>query len=201
MSRLLSVGLDYGTTHATSAIMLGFGVDRRLYLVDEWRYDPAVTGKRLTDAELSAGFLGWLNERHLPQATGVRLERVCIDPAAASLKVQLYADGFNGLEDAENAVGYGISTVASLLSTGQLLVSDRCTGWISEVTGYSWDDKATAKGVDAPVKAGDDSLDAGRYAIASTEMAWRTEFIDPITLAGIGPQYQVERPFSAADVI
>jgi len=201
MKRVLSVGLDYGTTHPTAALMLALGVDNRLYLVDEWRHDPAVSGHRWTDAQLSAGFRGWLNQPHLPQATGVRLERVCIDPAAASLKAQLYADGFNGLEDAENAVGYGISTVASLFSTGQLLVSDRCTGFIGEVTGYCWDDKATARGVDAPIKVNDDSCDGARYAIASTETAWRTEFIDPITLAGIGPEYVPERPFSAADVI
>jgi PBSX family phage terminase large subunit len=201
MTRVLSVGLDYGTTNPTAAIMLGLGVDRRLYLVDEWRHDPAVSGQRWTDAQLAAGFMGWLNERHLPQATGVRLERVCIDPAAASLKVQLYADGFSGLEDADNAVGYGIAMMASLLHSGQLLVSDRCQGFISEVPGYSWDDKAVARGVDAPIKVADHSIDASRYALASTETAWRTEFIDPVTLLGLGPERVVERPFTAADVI
>ncbi|WP_345600360.1 phage terminase large subunit, partial [Thermocatellispora tengchongensis] len=48
MTRLLGVGIDYGTTNATSAMMLGLGVDNRLYLVDKWRYDAKQSQLRLT---------------------------------------------------------------------------------------------------------------------------------------------------------
>jgi hypothetical protein len=108
-----------------------------LYLLDEWRHDPARTSVRLSDTQLSAGFRGFAQQRHTPQPVEPRLERTYVDPAAASLKVQLYADQFEGLVDADNDVAYGIRTVASLLTTGRLLVSDRCPGFIEEVSGYS----------------------------------------------------------------
>jgi hypothetical protein len=96
-----------------------------------------------------------------------------LDPAAASFRVQLMADGVSGLVNADNDVAYGIPLVASLLGADRLKVSDRCHGWISEVAGYSWDPKQTAKGHDAPLKVADHSLDAGRYGITTTESLWR----------------------------
>jgi hypothetical protein len=44
-------------------------------------------------------------------------------------------------------------------------------------------------------------MDAGRYAIASTETAWRSEWVDQVTLSAIGPEHVLEHAFSAADVI
>ena len=60
------------------------------------------------------------------------------------------------------------------LGSTSLLVSDRCASLITELPGYSWDDKATAKGEDKPLKTADHSIDAARYAIASTETLWRS---------------------------
>ena len=181
VSRLLAVGMDYGTTNATAALMLGLGVDGRLYLVDEWRHDPAqANGDRWSDAKLSAGLRGWLTEPHVPQPVQPRVEWVAIDPAAASMKVQLHSDGITNLVDADNDVAYGIRTTASLLGTGQLKVADRCTGWLTEVTGYAWDPKATELGVDKPIKTADHSLDAGRYAVTTTESLWRGHLAEPL---------------------
>ena len=114
-------------------------------------------------------------ERH-PQP---RVEWVIVDPAAASMKVQLHGDGIGNVMDGDNNVAYGIRTTASLLGAGQLLVADRCTGWLSEVTGYAWDPKATEKGEDRPIKTADHSLDAGRYAVATTESLWRGQIAEP----------------------
>jgi hypothetical protein len=151
----------------------GLGVDRRLYAVDEWRYDPAVAQVRLTDAQLSASFRTWLAAGHTPEITNLQPEWVVVDPAAASFKVQLHNDGVRGLADAENDVSYGIRTMSSLLGAQQLLVSDRCTGLITEIPGYSWDDKATEKGEDKPIKTADHSIDGMRYAVATTEALWQ----------------------------
>lgn len=181
MHRLLSVGVDYGTNNPSTALLLGLGVDRRLYLCDEWRYDPALAqGHRLTDAQQSARMKLWLKGPHLPDETALRPEWICVDPAAASFKVQLAADGISPIIDAENDVLYGIRTMASLLSTGQLLVSDRCQGFITEAPGYSWDDKASEKGEDKPIKTADHSLDGGRYAVATTETYWRGQLLDDL---------------------
>lgn len=177
MLRMLAVGIDYGTTNATSAILLGLGVDRSLYLVDEWRHDPLQTNVRLTDAQLSASIRDWMHQPHMPtdpmRGHEPRIEWVLIDPSAASLKVQLFNDGVTNAADADNDVAYGIRTVASGLGGGWLRVSERCAGFVTEAPGYSWDTKATEKGEDKPVKVADHSLDAGRYALVKTEALWR----------------------------
>ena len=172
MRRVLAVGIDYGTTNATAALMLGEGVDETLYFLDEWRHDPAHAQARLTDAQLSAGIRGWLDLEHHPTQEDIRPQWVVADPAAASFRVQLHQDGTT-TQAADNDVAYGIRTVATLLGARKLLVSDRCKGWITEAPGYSWDDTATDKGEDKPIKTADHSLDAGRYAIATTEALWR----------------------------
>ncbi len=170
MARHLGVGVDYGTTNATAGLLLGLSAEHqpRLYLLDEWRYDPATARLRLTDGQLSAGLREWMTGHQNP-----RIEWVFVDPAAASLKVQLHADGARNVTDADNDVAYGIRTMASLLGSGDLLVSDRCAGFLAEVPGYSWDPKATEKGEDKPIKTADHSLDAARYAVATTESVWR----------------------------
>jgi PBSX family phage terminase large subunit len=171
MRRLLAVGVDYGTTNATAALLLGLGIDRRLYLLDEWRHDPAQTNIRLSDAQLASRFRDWLA---LPNH---RPEWIVVDPAAASFRVELHNTGVS-TEVADNDVDFGIRVVASLFGQDQLRVSDRCLGLIEEVPGYSWDPKQTEQGKDAPIKVADHSLDATRYAIATTEALWRGQLRD-----------------------
>ncbi len=177
MSRYLAAGVDYGTTNATAAVLLGVTAERRprLALVDEWRYDPPTEAARWTDGQLSEGLRAWLRGMHQPpkHGPGPRVEWVMVDPAAASFKVQLRADGLPNVTDADNDVTYGIRTVGTLLADRDLIVADRCKHLIREIPGYSWDPKATEKGEDKPIKVADHSLDAARYAVASTETVWR----------------------------
>ena len=177
MSRYLAVGVDYGTTNATAAVLLGVTAERRprLALVDEWRYDPPSEATRWTDGQLSAGLRTWLSGMHQPpkHGPGPPVEWVMVDPAAASFKVQLNADGLPNVTNADNDVTYGIRTMGTLLADRDLIVADRCKGFIREVPAYSWDPNATEKGDDQPIKVSDHSLDAARYAVASTETVWR----------------------------
>lgn len=178
IDRLLAVGVDHGTQNPTSAVMLGQAGDGRMFLVDEWRHDPSQSQVRLTDAQQSERLRAWLAEPHLAQPTQPRVEWVCVDPAAASFKIQLHNDGVRGLQNADNEVAYGIRTMASLLGSGHLRVSDRCQGFTTEVPGYSWDPKAAEKGEDKPLKVADHSLDAARYAVTTTEALWRRRLPD-----------------------
>lgn len=176
MERLVCVGMDYGTQNPTSAEILGIGEDGILYFVDEWRLDSTNRGAQTwTDAQQSQKFLPWLkNEEHAPGIDMVP-QWIILDPAAASFKVQLRQDGAWGLMDAENDVLYGIRLMATLLASGVLKVSSKCRGLIDEIPGYSWDPKATAMGEDKPLKVADHSTDAARYAVTTTERAWRTQ--------------------------
>ena len=174
MQRIFSIGIDYGTTNATSAIAFGLGRDGLLYAVDEWRYEPPTAQARHSDGQLSAGIRGWLTSLES------RPEWIVIDPAAASFKVQLGQDGLLNTMNADNDVLYGIRTTASLLSSGRLKVSDRCAGLIKEMPTYAWDPKATEKGEDKPIKVADHSIDAFRYAVTTTETLWRPYVDTPI---------------------
>lgn len=172
MQDIFAVGIDYGTTNPTAAVMLGLGVDGRLYLIDEWRHDNVEGQLRPTDADLSKGLRDWLAENHLPYKNWLKPTYIIVDPSAASFQAQLRKDGVNGIASADNDVLYGIRTVSSLLSQRLLITSDRCKGWISEAPGYSWDPKASKNGEDKPIKAADHSCDAVRYVITTTERLW-----------------------------
>ncbi|NUQ88295.1 MAG: PBSX family phage terminase large subunit [Glycomyces artemisiae] len=168
-------GIDYGTTNATSAILLGYGVDDRLYACAEWRHDSRATHRQMTDAQYSTAIRKWLAEWQHPAepAAGVAPEWVFVDPSAASFSTQLWHDGLPGLARAVNDVRDGIRSVAAALAAGLLSVHESCEGLLSELPGYSWDPKATARGEDAPIKADDHSADALRYAVHSTAHEWR----------------------------
>jgi PBSX family phage terminase large subunit len=180
MRRLLGVGIDYGTQHATAAVLLGLGYDRRLYMVDELRIDPSLTQMRLTDQQQSAAIKTWLAKPHLNEPSALKPEWVVADPAGASLREQLYQDGIS-TTPADKAVNYGIGVVASLLGTHELLVTDRCQGLIQEMPGYSWDPAAALRGEDKPIKTADDSVDALRYVVVTLESMWRGELTRPTT--------------------
>jgi PBSX family phage terminase large subunit len=167
ITRWISLGVDYGTVNPFVGLLLGVGADGLLYLVREWRYDSAKEQRRLSDAEYSARLRGWLDDLH------VHPEWVCVDPSAASFSTQLFRDGLLPT-NADNAVIDGIRLIASLLAEGLLKVHESCAGWIEEAPGYVWDEKAALLGEDKPVKAGDHSLDAGRYAIKTPEVIWRS---------------------------
>lgn len=175
MEQLLAVGVDHGMTNPSAALLLGLGVDHRLYVVDEWWLDASTVPGGITVAAQSASLRSWLADRH-PRFT-------VVDPAAAAFRTQLHADGVRPVTNADNDVAYGIPVLASLLGQGQMLISDSCPNLIREIPGYAWDPKKTEKGADAPIKVGDHALDAWRYAVVTTEALWRPRLTTPSQLA------------------
>lgn len=173
MQRILGVGIDYGTTNATSAILLGLGVDRKLYAIDEWRHDSRANEIRITNGAIVKGITAWLGKIELPDGARPLPEWLILDPSAASLRVEMQDQGIVNAFPANNEVVYGIQTVSNVLDNGQLIITDRCTGLIGEMSEYAWDPKATARGEDKPLKINDHSVDALRYVVTTTETNWR----------------------------
>lgn len=173
MRSLPGLGVDYGTTNPSAGILLGIGRDGILYAVDEWSNITPDGQRRATDAEQAASLIAWLNGQHVPQRTEMRPRHIIIDPSAASFTTQLMRDGVRNLYAADNAVTDGIRTVAALLATDRLRISNRCIELAREIPGYVWDDKAASKGDDKPVKKNDHFVDALRYAVHTTEPLWR----------------------------
>ncbi|MFG1796703.1 PBSX family phage terminase large subunit [Nocardia sp. NPDC049149] len=174
MQQLTAVGIDYGTTNPTHAVLLGLGVDGILYAVDEYRYEPTTMSQRKTDAELSADLRAWLDQPHLPdlRQSRMRAEHIIADPSAASLRVQLHAEGVETAA-ADNDVLYGLRVLAMLFARNLLRISTRCPALLLEIPGYSWSTTATEEGEDAPIKVNDHGIDALRYAVITTERLWR----------------------------
>lgn len=180
--RWIGVGVDYGTVNPFDALVGGVGADRRFYVVSEWRHDSRRARRQMTDPELSAGMRGWLRAVRLPTThlRGVEPEVVCVDPSAASFRVQLYRDGIPAMS-ANNSVLDGIRTVSALLAADKLRIVDTCVDLCDEMPAYSWDDKAAEKGEDAVVKVDDHSADALRYLTHTTRSRWRGEVLPALS--------------------
>lgn len=185
IQRVLCVAIDYGASHATSAVMLGITNeydDRmrwtpRLVLMDEWRFkaDPEHGIARMAPSDMARDIVKWLNQDHTPNSEIVRPQFIFVDPSAAGFREELNRVRVRNME-ADNDVEPGISDVSSLLAQGRLIITDRCTGVLEEITEYSWDAKKQAAGEDEPIKENDDSVDAMRYAIRSTKAIWFAAF-------------------------
>lgn len=171
MIRMIALGLDYGTTNPTDAILIGLGADHTLYATAEWRWDSKLERRAIADVELSQRLRGWIGTLAMPGIPAYP-EYVVLDPAAASFKEQLYNDGVS-VTAGDNAVVDGIQTICSLLSIGRLKIHSSCRALLDEIPGYSWDDDKAMRGEDAPVKVADHALDALRYGIYTTRALWR----------------------------
>lgn len=174
ISRVIGTGIDFGTSNASAALMLGITAEPkpRLILMDEWRYDPRDhNGIRLAPSEQAASYKAWLAGQHAPQPSLPSPEFQVIDPAAAHFREELWRAGITTWE-ADNEVSAGIATVSRLIQNGQFFSTDRCPGWNAEVTEYAWDEKATSEGRDEPVKVDDHSADAGRYITHTTRQSY-----------------------------
>lgn len=174
MTRWIAASVDYGVTNPFAALALGLGTDGRLYITSEYRHDSKRALRQLSDTEYSEAFRGWLASVPVPGTDlhGIAPEYVIVDPAAASFRMQLRNDGITA-RLGDNEVLPGIRTIGSLLAKDALRVHVSCKGLIDELPGYSWDDRAAQRGEDTPIKTDDHSIDAARYALHTTQLAWR----------------------------
>ena len=88
------------------------------------------------------------------------IQRIIIDPSAASFKECIRRHGRFRISDADNAVLDGIRLTGTLLSKGKLKIHESCTNTIKEFGSYMWDEKSTE---DAVIKENDHSMDQMRY--------------------------------------
>ncbi|MFE7029459.1 PBSX family phage terminase large subunit [Streptomyces sp. NPDC057621] len=165
----VSVGIDYGATNPTHAVLIGLADDRRLYVVSEYRYAKGSANISLTQADTSRRLVQWLDD--VPQYGRVRPAFVVVDPSAASFKTQLHQDGLSPVA-ADNDVRDGIRLVSSLIGNRQLMIHRSCRELLREMNSYTWDPRAALDGQDAPLKQNDHGVDALRYGLATTRSLW-----------------------------
>lgn len=154
------VGIDYGTTNATAAVLCAVTPNKwpQIRVEREYYYDSAISGRSKTDAELVRDvqdFIGYKN-----------VSAIYVDPAAASFKIALRQADLPVL-DANNDVLLGIKIVSKFIAGKNLIIHKSCKTLREHIQSYSWDPKAADRGEDKPVKHNDHILDALRYACCS----------------------------------
>lgn len=164
----LYLSLDYGTSNALNA-GLYIVLNRRnykkakAYKIDEYSYSGKDMQQFLTNSEYVKEIEKFMLQY---QVTFQDLNAVIIDPSALAFKTELRKIGAI-TKDAINDVENGIIVTQSFIKRKQLMFSTLCTQTFEEADNYVWDEKASDKGVDKPVKKGDHAMDETRYFIAT----------------------------------
>lgn len=145
------ISIDYGTLNPT-AMGLWQLRNGKAVMLKEYYYDGRKQKRQKTDEEYADDLEAF--------AEGYQIERVIVDPSAASFKETLRRRGKFAVMDANNAVLDGIRLTGSLLLAGRILFDASCENTFDEFGSYCWDEK---KETDAVVKESDHAMDMIRY--------------------------------------
>lgn len=156
-----TVGVDYGTTNPCAFSLIGYSKRTfpNKWLEKEYYWDSKKELRQKTDTEYAEDLKKFIQ--------GYNVKQIYIDPSAVSFRVELMRQGFNDVKEAENEVLDGIRYHGLQLSNGSFKICHNCTNAIQEYGTYRWDDKASLRGEDKPIKANDHILDAIRYVLFS----------------------------------
>jgi len=150
------VSCDYGTQNATVFHLWVKTKTGDWICLREYYYSGREQRKQKTDAEYVQDMAAFLE--------GSRPRAIIVDPSAASFIEALRQAGYQVIK-ANNDVQDGIREMAKMLNTGRIRYVDSCERAIDEFGLYVWDQKAAARGEDAPLKQNDHCMDADRYFI------------------------------------
>lgn len=159
------IGVDFAASSPTCGIELAQDTQGKNYAVDEYWFDPQQSGRQKSTSEIAKDLTTkW------PGVTFV------VDPSAEVLKIDLRKLGATVI-NAHNAVFDGIQNVANLLSKDALIILEKCVNVRREILAYAWDQKATAAGLDEPIKVNDHAMDALRYAVMANQFSGELGFV------------------------
>lgn len=145
------ISIDYGTMNPTA-----FGLWRvhKGYAVMEKEYyhSGRETNQQKTDEEFYQDLEAF--------ADGYKIERVIVDPSAASFIECIRRHGKFAVWKANNAVLDGIRLTGALIQSGRLKFHESCVNTFKEFGLYSWDKDAAE---DKVIKESDHCMDSMRY--------------------------------------
>lgn len=145
------VSMDYGTINPT-AMGLWRLHNGKVFMEREYYHDSRKERRQKTDEEYYQDLVAFVGD--------TPIQRVIIDPSAASFKECIRRHGKFHISDADNSVLDGIRFTGTLIAQGRLKIHESCISTIKEFGAYRWDEKA---GQDAVIKENDHSMDQMRY--------------------------------------
>lgn len=147
------ISCDYGTQNPT--VFCLWRMDKgRAVMEKEFYHSGRATNRQKTDEEYYQDL-----ER---VADGYNVERIVIDPSAASFSECIRRHGKFAVWKANNDVLDGIRLTASCIKSGRIKFHESCTHAFDEFGLYSWDKDAAE---DKVIKENDHVLDAVRYFV------------------------------------
>ena len=156
-------GIDFGTVHPTA--MGWYGRDRETgvwYKVRDW-IATTEDSARMTTADYMDIFEGITEE-----LGGIPRMNLTIDYGGGGEALAREAEKRRWMPvNPDKTVLDGIATMARLLSTHRLYISPECKGTIQAIRIYCWDEKASERGEDKPIKRDDDPVDETRYVCST----------------------------------
>lgn len=157
------IAMDYGTTHRN--VFLDIIDDGDVIWVErEMVWDSVETQSQKTDSQYADDLEEFLKDA--PDAM------VIVPPECASFDAELAQRGI-WKTDADNEVTDGIRIVSVLMARKKLRVHKRCERLRSRIPAYAWDKKKSERGLEEPIKANDDEVDALRYFAKTRIQSWR----------------------------
>lgn len=160
------VSSDYGIQNATVFLLwqkeLG---SKRWICLNEYYYSGRDNHYQKTVSEHVKGLIQMLN--------GIEPRAIIVDPSASALITEIRRKGYH-VRRADNDVKEGIDDVSTMLANQLLAFCDCCVNTIGEFGIYSWDEKASDRGEDAPLKENDHAMDAARYFVRTKYLVRRT---------------------------
>lgn len=170
------ISSDYGIQNAT--VFLLWQKEKhgnRWVLLNEYYYSGRDNHHQKTVAEHVEGLIQILPSiDYEGKETKILPRQVIVDPSATALIVEMRRNRFH-VREANNDVKDGINDVSTLLRSNMILINDCCTNTIAEFGIYSWDEKATERGEDAPLKENDHAMDAVRYFVKTMRLVRKAD--------------------------
>lgn len=161
-------GIDYGTRNSFCCLLIGVSTGiknqsgKQLWVEKEYYWDSRKMDRQKTNSEYAEDVHNFLGDYAVRQ--------VYVDPSAAAFKLELQRRGIH-VVNAENDVEDGIQIITSQMKMGNLFVLDCCPNLIREIESYVWDERASERGWDEPIKRDDHAVDALRYAVATHKVS------------------------------
>lgn len=160
------VSSDYGIQNATVFLLWQKEVgSKRWICLNEYYYSGRDNHYQKTVSEHVKGLIQMLN--------GIEPRAIIVDPSASALITEIRRKGYH-VRRADNDVKEGIDDVSTMLANQLLAFCDCCVNAIGEFGIYSWDEKASERGEDAPLKENDHAMDATRYFVRTKYLVRRT---------------------------